>query len=269
MFWLCKQRDQILHINYNPAAALIIQSGQDLHYTLSESMKIKTDGTAVAVGVIAAVAVTAATGGAGLALVAAGAGGAATGMQGKKGKTSTEEITRTIQVSSILNFTNDLNIQSASDATITASKLTANTATILTGKFRDSLGAEIITNTDAQLNINSAFDTYKQTSTVERVKPNYVGIAVVAGGLSYLAGAGESFLTSPVGEMGPVLPLLSNGLVAGAGISYTGYSGYSNKDTDQRSILDPVLNIRSKSSSSIYKATEIKTDLNFNNLTTE
>jgi hypothetical protein len=38
-------------ITYNPAAALIIQSGQDLHYTLNESMKIKTDGTAVAVGI--------------------------------------------------------------------------------------------------------------------------------------------------------------------------------------------------------------------------
>jgi hypothetical protein len=261
-------------INYNPAAALIIQSGQDLHYTLNESMKIKTDGTAVAVGVIAAVAVTAATGGAGLALVGAGAGGAVTGMQGKKGKTSTEETTSIIQVSSILNFTNGLTVQSASDATITASKLTANNATILTGKFRDSLGVETVTNTDAQLNINSAFDTYKQTSTVERVKPNYVGIAVVAGASAYI---GNSFMKAinPVTAAGPQVPMMVGGylipssLAIAGGLGYTGYSGYSNNDPNHKSFMDPILNIRSKSSSSILRSAEVRTDLNFNNLTTE
>ena len=261
-------------ITYNPAAALIIQSGQDLHYTLNESMKIKTDGTAVAVGIIAAVAVTAATGGAGLALVGAGAGGAVTGMQGKKGKTSTEETTSIIQVSSILNFTNDLTVQSASDVTITASKLTANNATILTGKFRDSLGVETVTNTDAQLNINSAFDTYKQTSTGERVKPNYVGIAVVAGASAYI---GNSFMKAinPVTAAGPQVPMMVGGylipssLAIAGGLGYTGYSGYSNNDPNHKSFMDPILNIRSKSSSSILRSAEVRTDLNFNNLTTE
>jgi hypothetical protein len=203
------------------------------------------------------VAVTAATGGAGLALVAAGAGGAATGMQGKKGKTSTEETTSIIQVSSILNFTNDLTVQSASDVTITASKLTANNATILTGKFRDSLGAETITNTDAQLNINSAFDTYKQTSTVERVKPNYVGIAVVAGGSAL---AGNKLMTT--------VPANYQLYAKAAGAIYTGYSVSENSDPDQKSFMDPMVNIRSKDSYSLTKETEIKSELNFNSLTT-
>ena len=79
------------------------------------------------------------------------------------------ETTQITQVSSVLNFANDLNIQSASDATITASKLSADTGTILTGKFRDGFGTETITNTDAKLNINSAFDTYKHTVDVEKV----------------------------------------------------------------------------------------------------
>jgi len=42
-----------------------------------------------------------------------------------------------------------------------------------------------------------------------------------------------------------------------------------NESPNQKSFMDPIVNIRSKDSSSSYKQTEIKTDLHFNNLTTQ
>ena len=42
-----------------------------------------------------------------------------------------------------------------------------------------------------------------------------------------------------------------------------------NESPNQKSLMDPIVNIRSKDSSSSYKQTEIKTDLNFNNLITQ
>ncbi len=262
----------------NEDAKLTIKSAQDLHYKYRESTKIKTDGTAVIVGAVAAVAVTVATGGAGLALVAAAAGGAATGAQGKKGKTEKVETTIINQIQSNLTFSNNLNMQSASDTTITASNLTAEEATILTGKFKDqNTGNETIVNDDAKLNINSAFDSTKTDTTTTRVKPNYVGIAVVSAASTYAAYEFSNAI-SPVPEVGfgPQIPSITfagyaipSALVIAGGLSYTGYSGNSNIDPNQRSLMDPLVNIRSKSSSSSYKELEIKTNLNFNNLITE
>jgi len=97
------------------------------------------------------------------------------------------------------------------------------------------------------------------------VNPNNVGIAVVAGVSAYVAHA----LTTPVGSMGPQIPIVASNIATPVGIAYTAYSGASNVSPNQKSLMDPLVNIRSKSSSSNYKETEIKTDLHFNNLITE
>ena len=236
----------------NKDATLTIKSGEDLHHNYHEEMKLKTDSTAVVVGAVAAGTVAFFTAGAGLVLVGAAASGAATGAQGKKGKTTTTETTEITQIKSNLNFTNDLNTQSSGNTEITASNLSANNATILTGKFRDqNTGETTIINPDAQLKINSAFDMKETKTTVERVKPNYVGIAVVSGVKTYISG--ELF------GYDPSLP----------GIALTGYSLKTDKSPEEKGMFDLVVNFRDKSSSSTYKRNEVKTNLNFNNLITQ
>ncbi len=190
----------------------------------------------------------------------AGGVGALTGAQGKKGKTTTSERMEIMQVSSNLNFTNNLNIQSASDVNITASNLTADNATILTGKFRDE-GIDISVNSDAKLMINSAFNASQTNITVKKVTPNYVGIAVVAGGSIYLG----HILTTPIGSMGPKLPILSSQIVNTMGFA-SAISQIPNINNDEKSFIDPIYNIRSKNTYVSQKSIEIKTDLNFNNL---
>lgn len=228
---------------------------------------------AVAAAAVIAVAVVAAapSGGTSTALIAAApeigaaaAGGAATGAGGKKGKTFTEETMQITQKITTLNFNNNLNIQSASDTTITASNLKADNATILAGKFRDG-GIDTITNSDAKLTLNSAFDTSKTETTTTRVKPNYVGIAVVSGVSTYVGYK----LTTPVGPLGPQIPIISSSIATAIGAPYTGYSLNSNIDPDQKSFMDPLYNIRNKSSSSNYEQKEIETNFHFNNLITQ
>ena len=99
------------------------------------------------------------------------------------------------------------------------------------------------------------------------MKPNYAGIAVVAGVSGYVGGK-VGFSVEGTKWAIPV---------AVGGLGYTGYSLYSNispdpkslTDSGKRSVMDPLINIRSESSSSSYKQTEIKTDLHFNNLITQ
>ncbi|MCE3254507.1 MAG: hemolysin, partial [Rickettsiaceae bacterium] len=254
----------------NDNAKLVIKSGEDYSYKYHYDMKIKTDSTAVVVGAVAAVAAVAAapfTAGASMAVYAgAAAGGAATGAQGKKGKTTATEITEITQIKSNLNFTNDLNIQSSGDTEIKASNLSANNATILTGKFRDqNTGIEDIVNIDSQLKLESAFDSKKTETAVERVRPNYVGIAVVSGATALISYA----LTTPVGSMGPQIPIIPSSIATPVGFGYTVYSGASNMNPNQKSLIDHLINIRSKDNSSNYKQNEIKTDLHFNNLITQ
>ena len=252
----------------NNLAQITIKSGQNYHYKYHQSTKIKTDSTAVAVGAIAAVAVTMATGGAALAVAGAAFGGAATGAGAKKGKTTTNETTEIMQVSSNLNFTNNLNIQSASNIDITASNLTAENATILAGKFRDE-GIDIVTNNDAKLMINSAFNILQINTTVKKVKPNYVGIAAVAGGSALIGQAIGNYLTSSVSNVGPIIPITSVAVVSGVGAGYAGISGALGINPDNKSIFDPLINLRSSSKSSSTFNSEINSNLNFNSLTTQ
>ena len=58
-------------------------------------------------------------------------------------------------------------------------------------------------------------------------------------------------------------------MITAEGVLYTGYSGYSNSRPENRSFMDPLVNIRSSESSSTNIQTEIKTNLNFNNLSTQ
>jgi hypothetical protein len=252
----------------NNYAQLTIKSGQDYHYKYHEETKIKTDLMAVGVGAVAAAVVVAATGGAALAVVGAAAGGATTGAGGKKGKTSVEETTKIVQVSSDLNFANNLNIQSASNTNITASNLTADSATILTGKFRN-VGGDTIVNTDAKLNINSVDNITKTYSRTDRVKPNYAGVAVVAAGSALTGQAIGNYLTSPVGDVGPVIPITSIGVVSGVGAGYAGISGALGLSPDSKSIFDPLINIRSLDESSSIFRSKVNSSINFNNLTTQ
>lgn len=264
----------------NNDAELTIKSGQDYHYHYHQDTKIKTDSTAVVVGAAAAVAAVAlapVSGGASLALYAGAAGsGAVIGAQGKKGKTATSETTQVNQVQSSIDIASNLNIQSAADTTIIASNLSADRATILTGRFKDG-GTDIITNPDAKINIQSELDFTKTENTTTRIKPNYVGIAAVAFVSSYASTVAGDYLTSPVpssssGMIGPQIPIISGAtanMLTGAGVAYTGNSLNSNISPNQKSFMDPILNIRTKNTSSTYKETEIKTNLNFNNLITE
>ncbi len=249
----------------NDDAKLTIKSGQDYHYKYHEEMKIKTDSTAVVVGAVAAVAVVAVTGGAGLALVGAAAGGAATGMGAKKGKTSIEEKIEITQISSNLNFTDNLNMQSASDINITASNLTADNAIILTGKFRND-GGDNIVNVDAKLNIGSAENITQTYNKTQRVKPNYVGVAVVAGGSALIGQAAGSYLMSPVSNAGPVIPITSPSVVGGVGFLYTGFSGASSMSPEKKSLFDPIINTRSSSESFSIIRSWVDSSINFNSL---
>ena len=237
----------------NNNATLTIKAKEDLHYNYHEEMRIKTDSTAVVVGAVVAVAAVAAAGvTAGGSLALAAASGAATGAQGKKGKTTVTETTEITQIKSNLNFTNDLNTQSSGNTVIKASNLTADNATILTGKFRDqSTGVENVVNVDSKLKLESAFDSVKTHTTVEKVKPNYVGIAVVSGVKTYISG--ELF------GYDPSLPE----------IALTGYSLKTDKNPEEKGMFDLVVNFRDKSSSSTYKRNEVKTNLNFSNLITQ
>jgi len=150
----------------------------------------------------------------------------------------------------------------------------AQRKSLLTGKFRDqNTGVENVVNVDSKLKSESAFDSIKTDTTVERVKPNYAGIAVVAGVSVYAA---NSFINAinPVTDLGPQVPIMLGNtlipitLVKSVGIGYTAYSGASNMSPNQQSLMDPLVNIRSKDSSSSYEQKEIKTNLNFNNLIT-
>jgi hypothetical protein len=243
----------------NDSATLTIASGQDRHYKFHEETKIKTDQAAVVIGAavaIAAVALAAPTGGASLVLLAgAGATGAAVGAEGKRGRTLTNETTEISQKMSVLNFNADLNIQSASDTAITASKLTADNAVILTGKFRDLItDEEIIARPDAQLKINSALNTYDNKTTVRKITPNYATIAIVSA-----AAALSSYKANQA-----ILKLTGSQALA-----FLGGSAASNAITYSASLTDSILNIKHKKSYSDYRETEIKTELHFNNLTTE
>ena len=243
----------------NNDAKLTIASGQDYHYKYHEETKIKTDKAAMVVGAAAAIAVVVATGGTGaVAIAGAGAGGALTGAQGKRGRTLTNETKEIIQKSSNLNFTNDLNIQSAFDTVITASNLSADSGTILTGKFRDS-GLDIIVNSDAKLTTNSAFNTYDNKTTVRKVVPNYVGIAAVAAGSVYAGQQLNAYLTAQ--GFPYVVDAIS---VIGGAVSTRNISSGNDGGS-----LDFLYNIRTKKEYDHQKRTEIKTDLNFNNLTLE
>lgn len=267
----------------NDNAQLTIKSGQDLHYSYHESTKIKTDSTAIAVGAIAAAAVIAVavvaaapTGGASTALIAASpeigaaaAGGAATGAGGKKGKTTTSETTQIKQVSSNLNFSNDLNIQSASDTSITASNLTADNATILAGKFRSG-GIDTITNSDAKLTLNSAFDTSKTETSTKKTSPNYAGIAALSGAEALLVHYGtEKILSTLATKASPELIKIIAIEAAFIGSGKTGYDLKSGISPTDKSWTDSITNNRSSELSTNHISTEIKTNLNFNNLTTE
>lgn len=261
------------HIDRNPLSAtygqeiinndakLTIKSGEDLHYVYHESTKIKTDSTAMVVGAVAAVAVVVATGGTGaVAIAGAAAGGGLTGAQGKKGKTTTSETAEITQKQSNLNFSNDLNIQSASDTTITASNLTADNATILTGKFRDqNTNIETAVNSDAKLTLNSALNTYDNKTKVEKVTPNYLGIAVVSAGSVYAGYKLNKYLTTKG------LPYVVDTISVIGGIS-------SSKNTNPQNSggpLDFLYNIRTGQDYKIHQQNEINTNLNFNNLTLE
>ena len=179
-----------------------------------------------------------------------------------------DETTKIIQVSTDLNFTNNLNMQSASDTNIIASNLTADSATILTGKFRDG-GSDTITNTDSKLNINSADNITKTYNRTERVKPNYVGVAVVAAGGALAGQAIGSYLTSPVSAAGPVIPIASVGVVSGVGAGYAGTSVALGISPESKSIFDPLINIRSSSESSFTSRSTVNSNINFNSLTTQ
>jgi filamentous hemagglutinin len=235
----------------NNDAKLTIKSGEDYHYKLHQETKLEKDKGAMVVGAVAAVAAVAlapATGGGSLAYFAAAGGGALTGSQGQRGRTITNTQETTTQISSNLNFTNDLNTQSSGNTEITASNLKADNATILTGKFRDqSTNQETIINPDAQLKLNSAFNTQENNTVVKKVVPNYVGIAVVAGGAAYAGAYTE----------------------AKSGSWFLGQVASSDIKFGAQLIGGSLFNIRSKSSYSNYKETEIKTDLHFNNLTTQ
>jgi hypothetical protein len=252
----------------NNLAQLTIKSGQNYHYKYHQSTKIKTDSTAVAVGAVAAAVAVAATGGAALAVAGAAFGGAATGVGAKKGKTTTNETIEIMQVSSNLNFTNNLNIQSASNIDITASNLKAENGTILAGKFRDE-GIDIVTNNDAKLMINSAFNTSQTNTTVKKVKPNYVGIVALSAGSALIGQAIGNYLTSSVSNVGPVIPITTVAVVSGVGAGYAGISGALGINPDNKSIFDPLINLRSSSESSSTFNSEINSNINFNSLTTQ
>ena len=136
----------------------------------------------------------------------------------------------------------------------------------MTGKFRDELGVETTANSDAQLNVNSAFDTYRQNLTVERIRPNYVGIAVVAGAAGYF-GAVASNSQQVVGVSGPNKPLLMVGDYVVPG--FIASSAASNLITKPAELFKPLFNIKSRTSYSSELITEVKTELNFNSLTTD
>ncbi len=261
-------------ITYNPNALLTIKSGQDYHRHVTTDMKIKKDAGAVVVGAVAAVAVAYFTAGLGVGLIGAAGGGAMIGGQSERGRTMVNITNETTQKMSTLTFNSDLSTQSGSDTTITASKLSADNATILTGKFRDSLGADTITDSSAKLNVNSAFNTYDNTTTIHQVKPNYVGVAVVAAA-SQLASQALANMVSPVnqfGMIGPQIPtIIMPQLIVGGASLTTAAAAKIGGDVASNSLglIDPLFNLRSKDTYSTKSSTEIKTDLNFNNLITE
>lgn len=254
---------------YNKAAQLNIKSGQNVSDSYHEMTRIKTDSTAVVVGAVAAVAVTVASGGVGAVVLAgAAAGGGMVGAQGKKGDSVIERTTEVKQVASNLTFTSNLNIQSASNTNITSSNLSADSGTILTGKFRsgNDKSSEVVVNSDAKLNRNSAFDTTTTIRESTSVSPNYMGIALVAGASAWLSYQISDYFTSPIGATGPQLPIISAGLANGIGIAALG-SGIPNASPDHKSLLPDVLfNLRDKGSSSKTTQTEVKTNLNFRDL---
>ena len=253
----------------NNDAKLTIKSGEDYHYKLHQETKLEKDKGAMLVGAVAAGTVAFFTAGAGAVAMAA-AGGAMTGSQGQRGRTITNTQETTTQVSSNLNFTGDLNTQSSGDTVIKASNITADNATILTGKFRDqSTNQETIINPDAQLKLNSAFNTQENHTTVRKVVPNYVGIAAVSAGATY-AGAkaeaaleGSSFAKS-LGSLPENIPFIGGDILPQLGNFAT-----SKIISSSAGQIDPLFNIRNKSSSSSYKQTETNTNLHFNNLITE
>ena len=137
---------------------------------------------------------------------------------------------------------------------ITASNLTAENATILAGKFRDE-GIDIVTNNDAKLMINSAFNTYDNKTTVKKITPNYVGIALVGGGSVYGGYLINDYLN----------PNLIKGI--SVALAVAGLKNFN--PSNSGGILDPIFNIRTSDKYFKNLKTEIKTNLNFNNLTNQ
>lgn len=91
----------------------------------------------------------------------------------------------------------------------------------------------------------------------------------MAGASAVIANSISNYVTTPVSDMGPVIQLISEKIVTPAGILYVGYSGSSNSDPNHKGLMDGIINIRSSQSSSSYKESEIKTNLDFNNLITD
>ncbi len=151
---------------------------------------------------------------------------------------------------------------------ITASNLTAENGTILAGKFRDE-GIDIVTNNDAKLMINSAFNTYDNKTTVKKVTPNYVGIVALSAGSALIGQAIGNYLTSSVSNVGPIIPITTVAVVSGVGAGYAGISGALSINPDNKSIFDPLINIRSFYESSSTSKSSINSNLNFNSLTTQ
>ncbi len=249
-------------ITYNPNALLTIKSGQDYHRHVTTDMHIKKDAGAIVVGAVVAGAVAFFTAGAG-AVAFAALGGGVTGTQSERGRTMVNITNETTQKMSTLTFNSDLSTQSGSDTTITASKLSADNATILTGKFRDSLGVDTVTDSSAKLNVNSAFNTYDNTTTIHQVKPNYVGVAVVSGLSAYAGISAEKGVVKYLAGTGTVAPV-----VAGILGTEAGYVA-GKVTTESLSLSDPLFNLRTKNTYSSDSSTEKKTILDFNLLTTE
>ena len=131
-------------------------------------------------------------------------------------------------------------------------------ATILAGKFRDG-GTDMITNSDAKLKLSSAFDTYDNKTTVEKVTPNYLGIAAVSAGSVYAGYKLNKYLTAKG------FPYVVDTISVIGGIS-------SSKNTNPQNSggsLDFLYNIRTNQDYKIHRQNEINTNLNFNNLTLE
>jgi hypothetical protein len=87
-----------------------------------------------------------------------------------------------------------------------------------------------------------------------------VGIALMAGGSVYVGGLIDKWSI----VKGGYYPHAVAALGAGSLIS-----SITNIEPKNKSILDPFLNLREKDNSSSNQTREIKTNLNFNNLTTE